>query len=123
MDKIDTPAGVGSNDQLGRFAFEARSKRSGYSLIRDGDEYKHPPTQHAWQGWMMCAELRALASLECPPDPDTVDRQLAVDAEVLGLLIRIDKSLTSYADDAFDELQMQVRAAIASAATPGCAYV
>jgi hypothetical protein len=46
----------------GRDAFEARARKSGYSLRRDGEEYCHPPTQHAWQGWMMCEEVRALAA-------------------------------------------------------------
>lgn len=40
-----------------RKLFEVRARKSDYSLGRHGDEYRHPPTQHAWQGWMMGAEV------------------------------------------------------------------
>jgi len=49
------PGGLDETQQ--RKLFETRARKSGYSLLRDGDEYRHPPTQHAWQGWMMGAEV------------------------------------------------------------------
>lgn len=69
------PAEASEDEQ--RKSFEHRARKSGYSLLRDGDEYRHPPTQHAWQGWMMGAEAKDAVRSEPVAAPVEVSRLAA----------------------------------------------